>query len=111
MSQLAEPAKLILGVIVYGSLFVSTIRHNRKNRALVLGVLTVGMFVGFLFYASLDTKQSPVWFRLTVESLIILLGLGVLVYVGSDVWRWASGKKETAASGNNQVGGHGLNLR
>ena len=111
MSQLAEPAKLILGLIAYGSLFVVTIRQNRKNRPVVLGVLTVGMFVGLLFYANLEGKHSPPWLLLIVEALIILLGLGVLTYIALDVWRWASGKREPVASGNDQAGGHGLNLK
>jgi hypothetical protein len=111
MSQLAEPAKLILGLIAYGSLFVVTIRQNRKNRAIVLGVLTAGMFAGFLFYASLEGKHSPSWLLSTVETLIVLLGLGILAYVTLDVWRWASGKREPVARGNDQVGGHGLKLK
>jgi hypothetical protein len=111
MSQLAEPAKLILGLIAYGSLFVVTIRQNRKNRAVVLGVLTVGMFAGFLFYASLEGKHSSPWLLSTVEALIILMGLGVLAFVVWDVWRWVSGKREPVASGNDQAGGPGLNLK
>lgn len=111
MSQLADPAKLILGLIAYGSLFVATIRQNRKNRAVVLGVLTVGMFAGFLFYVNLAEKHSPPWLLLIVEALIILLGLGVLTYIALDVWRWASGKREPVASRNDQAGGHGLNLK
>ena len=35
----------------YGWLFASTIKQNFRNRGVVLGVLTVGMFAGFLFYA------------------------------------------------------------
>lgn len=111
MSRLAEPAQLILGLIAYGSLFVGTIRHNWKNRSVVLGVLTVGMFVGFLFYATLDAKHSLPGLRFTVEALIILLGLGVLTYVGLDVWRWASGKSESTANGNDRAGGHGITLK
>ena len=111
MSQFAVPTKLILGLIAYASLFVVTIRQNRKNRAVVLGVLTVGMFVGFLFYASLEGKHSPPWLLLIVEALIILLGLGVLTHVALDVWRWASGKREPIASENEQAGGHGLDLK
>jgi len=111
MSQLAEPAGLILGLIAYGSLFVVTIRQNRKNRPLVLGVLTVGMFAVFLFYTSLEGKHSPAWLLLILEVLTILLGLGVLAYVGLDVWRWASRERERAVSGNERAGGHGLNLK
>jgi 4-amino-4-deoxy-L-arabinose transferase-like glycosyltransferase len=111
MSQLAESARLIAGLMAYGSLFIVTIRQNRKNRAVVLGVLTVGMFVGFLFYASLDAKHSPPWLLLIVEALIILMGLAVLAYVALDVWRWALGKREPVPSGNDQSGGHGLNFK
>jgi 4-amino-4-deoxy-L-arabinose transferase-like glycosyltransferase len=106
---LPEAMRLILGLI--GSLFVVTIRQNRKNRAVVLGVFTVGMFAGFLFYASLEGEHSSPWLLLIVEALIILLGLGVLTYMASDVWRLASGKRESVASGNDQAGGHGLNLK
>ena len=111
MSQLTEPIKLILGLVVYGSWFVVTIRRNRKNRPVVLSVLTVGMFGGFLFYASLDAKHSPTWLPLAVEAIIILLGLSVLAYVALDVWRWASGKREHVVNGNEHAGGHGLNLK
>jgi 4-amino-4-deoxy-L-arabinose transferase-like glycosyltransferase len=111
MSLLAEPAKLILGLIAYCSLFLVTIRQNRKNRAVVLGVLTVGMFAGFLFFASLEGKHSPLWLLLIVEALIILLGLGVLTYIASDVWRWASGKSKPIANGNERAGGHGITLK
>lgn len=111
MSRLAEPAQLILGLIGYGSLFVSTIRHNRKNRPVVLAVLTVGVFVGFLFYPSLNAKDSPHWLRFAVEALIILLGLGVLTYVGSDVWCWASGRGEPVTNGNERAGRHGITLK
>jgi hypothetical protein len=108
---IAESGRLILGLFAYGSLFVVTIRQNRKNRAVVLGVLTVGMFVGFLFYASLEGKHSSPWLVLIVEALIILLGLGVLTFIAMDVWRWVSGKREPVARGNDQAGGHSLNLK
>ncbi|HJX95630.1 MAG TPA: hypothetical protein VJ324_08440 [Candidatus Acidoferrum sp.] len=108
---LPEVVRLILGLIAYGSLFIVTIRQNRKNRGVVLGVLTVGMFAGFLYYVSLTEKHSPLWLLSTVELLIILLGLGVLAYVGLDVWRWASGKREHVVSRDEQAGGHGLNLK
>jgi len=110
-NPIAELAGLILGLIAYGSFFAVTIRQNRKNRAVVLGVLTVGMFVGFLLYASLHTKHSPSWLLLAIEALIILMGLAILAYVTLDIWRWASGKREPVASVNNQAGGHGLNLK
>jgi hypothetical protein len=93
-NHLAEPAALILGLVGYGWLFASTIKQNFRNRGVVLGALTVGMFAGFLFYAHLFERHSAPWLLTTVEAIIILMGLSLLAFVGLDVFRWASGKRE-----------------
>jgi len=89
-------------------LFAVTIRQNRKNRAVVLGVVTVGMFAGFLFYVHLVEKRSPTWLLTTVEAFIILMGLSLLAFVALDVFRWAVGKREPAARGKDQSAESGL---
>lgn len=97
MSQMAEAGGMVLSLIAYGSLFAVTIRQNRKNRAVVLGVVTVGMFGGFLYYVHLAQKQTPPRLLATMEALLILTGVGVVVFVALDVFRWVSGKREPAA--------------
>ena len=84
-THLAEPIEGILGLIVYGLLCALTIWQNRKNRALILGVLTVGMFAGFLFYVHLVEKHAPAWLLTTVAVFIVLLGLSLLAVVVLDV--------------------------
>jgi hypothetical protein len=103
ITQISEPVAVVLTLIAYGALFFVTIRQNRKNRGLVLGVGTVVTFMGFLFYAYLAGKHSPQWALATVETLIILLGLSILALVALDIFRWASGKHETVVHENNRV--------
>jgi hypothetical protein len=93
INQISEPAAVVLAVVAYASLFVSTIRLNRKNHPLVLGVVTVATFMGFLFYAHLAGKHAPQWALGSVETLIILTGLSVLALVALDVFRWVSTKR------------------
>jgi hypothetical protein len=88
-----ESAAVILTLVAYASLFALTIRQNRKNRPLVLGVLTVATFMGFLFYAYLAGKHSPQWMLAAVETVMILMGLSVLALVALDVFRWASARQ------------------
>ncbi|HXL23508.1 MAG TPA: hypothetical protein VOA78_13655 [Candidatus Dormibacteraeota bacterium] len=88
-----ESAAVVLTLVVYASLFALTIRQHRKNRPLVLGVVTVATFMGFLFYAYLAGKHAPQWMLASVETLIILTGLSVLALVALDVFRWASAKR------------------
>jgi hypothetical protein len=92
-TQIAEVAGAIL---FYGSLFAATIRQNRKNRGILLGVATVAMFCGFLLYASLESKHAPAWLLGTLEGFIILAGLGVLAALVRDFVRWATGKHPPA---------------
>jgi len=110
-SQIAEAARVILGLIAYGSWFALTIRQNRKNRAVILGVVTTGMFAGFLFYVHLAEKHTRSWLLTTVEALIILMGLSVLTFVALDVFRWASGKREPTARGTDRTADTGLGAK
>jgi 4-amino-4-deoxy-L-arabinose transferase-like glycosyltransferase len=107
-SQIAETARVIFSLIAYCSLFAFTIRQNRNNRGVVLGVVTVGMFAGFLYYAYLAEKHTRPWLLTTVEAVIILMGLSVLAFVALDVFRWATGKREPAAQGKDQSADSGL---
>ena len=102
-SHLAEPVELTLGLIAYGWLFISTIKQNSKNRAVVLGVLTAGMFAGFLFYVHLVEKHTAMWLLMTVEAIIVLTGLSVLVFVALGIFRWISMKRESAARGDDRT--------
>ncbi len=102
-SHLAESVELILGLVVYGWLFASTIRQNFRNRPAVLGVLTLGMFAGFLFYVHLVEKHTVPWLLMTVETVIILMGLSVLAVVALEVFPWTSGKREPTARGDDRT--------
>jgi peptidoglycan/LPS O-acetylase OafA/YrhL len=108
ITQISEPIAVVLTLIAYGALFFLTIWQNRNNRALVLGVLTVVTFMGFLFYAYLAGKHSPPWTLAAVETLVILMGFSILAFVALDVFRWASGKREPAARGKDQTADSGL---
>jgi hypothetical protein len=110
-SQLAETARVIFSLIVCGSLFTLTIRLNRKNRAVVLGVVTVGMFAGFLNYAYLAEKHTQPWLLTTVEAVLILTGLSVLAFVALDVFRWATGKREPTAREEDRTSESGLGAK
>jgi hypothetical protein len=105
INQITEPAAVVLTVIGYGTLFFLTIWQNRKNRGLVLGVLTVVTFMGFLFYAYLVGRHSPQWMLGTVETLVILMGLSILALVALDIFRWASGKRDPVVREDNPTAG------
>ena len=55
----SEIARLIFSLVAYGSLFAVSIRQNRRNRAVVLGIVTVGICVAFLLLAT--SKYVPPW--------------------------------------------------
>jgi cytochrome c biogenesis protein CcdA len=110
-SQLAETARVILGLIAYASLFTLIIKQNRKNRGIVLGVVTVGMFGGFLYYAYLAGKHTRPWLLTTVAAVVILMGLSVLGFVALDVFRWATGKREPSAREKDRTAEPGLGAR
>jgi 4-amino-4-deoxy-L-arabinose transferase-like glycosyltransferase len=96
-SQTPGITDIILGLIAYGSLFALTIRQNRKNRPVVLGVVTVSMFFGFLLFASLDQKHVPSWLLALVALLIILTGLFILGIVAIDILKWAAEQRKPDA--------------
>jgi hypothetical protein len=110
-SHIAETARVILSLIAYCSLFTLTIRQNRKNRGVVLGVVTVGMFAGFLYYAYLVEKHTRPWLLTTVAAAVILMGLSVLAFVALDVFRWATGKPEPAAPEKDRTAASGLGAK
>ena len=109
--QIAETARVILSLIAYGSFFALTIRLNRKNRGVVLGVVTVGMFAGFLYYAHLAEKHTRPWLLATVEIVLILTGLSVLALVALDVFRWATGKRKPAVPERGRTADSGLGAK
>jgi protein-S-isoprenylcysteine O-methyltransferase Ste14 len=102
-SRISELAGAVISLVAYGWLFFSTIRQNRKNRGIVLGVVTVAMFGGFLFYAYLAEKHSPPWLLRTVEAVIISTGLSVIALVTRDVFRWVSARRQTAPRSNDRT--------
>jgi thiamine transporter ThiT len=94
--------EVVGGLITYGSLFAVTIRQNRKNRPVVLGVFTVSVFAGFLFFASLDRQHTPGWVLSLVALITVMAALCVLTFVVLDVVRWAKGKHNTADNETDQ---------
>jgi hypothetical protein len=93
-SQTPGTTELIFGLLAYGSLFAVTIRQYRENRAVVLGVLTVSAFFGFLLLASLSQKHAPFWLLASVAVITVLTGLVVLSFVAVGVWNWAMGRSK-----------------
>jgi FtsH-binding integral membrane protein len=79
---------ILCGITGYGVLFARTIRENRKNRGVVLGVITVCMFLGFLFLVYLTERHAASWLVDFVLTVTILTGVSVLSLVGLDVVRW-----------------------
>lgn len=77
-----------IGLVFFISLIGLTIRLHRRNRPVVLGSLTVGMFIGLLVFASLRAEHAPTWLAASLLTAIILLGLGILVLVALDVIAW-----------------------
>jgi hypothetical protein len=102
-SRISELAGVIISLVAYGWLFFSTIRRNRENRGIVLGVVTVAMFGGFLFYAYLADKHSPPWLLTTVEAVIISTGLSVIALVTREVFLWVLARRETAPRSNDRT--------
>jgi cytochrome c biogenesis protein CcdA len=109
--QIAEIARVIFSLIAYGSLFTLTIRLNRKNRGVVLGVVTVGMFAGFLYYVHLAENHTRPWLLVTVGGVLILMGLGILAFVALDVFRWATGMREPAAPEKDRTADSGVGAK
>jgi len=109
--QISETARIIFSLVAYGSLFTLTIRLNRKNRGVVLGVFTVGMFAGFLYYVHLAQNHTRPWLLTTVEVVLILLGLSILAFVALDAFRWATGKREPAVPEKDRTAASGLGAK
>src|SRR5437868_1605756 len=88
----ADWPKAVLAVFGYGLMFWRTIRHNRDNRPVVLGVWTVIMFGGFMVLAALSGRPL----LQTVFAIArILLGILLLFFVAQDVVRWLRGKERS----------------
>jgi hypothetical protein len=96
VSNLPDWLRAVLALAGYSVLFAQTIRRNRANRAIVLGVCTVIMFVGFLITATL--RGQPL-FRAVVTFATIGLGFLVLFVVGQDVFRWATRQASSGSTG------------
>jgi hypothetical protein len=79
---------MVLGITGYGVLFARTIRENRRNRGVVLGVITVAMFGGFLFLVQLTKSHAAAWLVNSALAVTILTGACVLLLIGLDVARW-----------------------
>jgi protein-S-isoprenylcysteine O-methyltransferase Ste14 len=99
----SEIARLIFSLVAYGSLFAVSIRQNRRNRAVVLGIVTVGICVAFLLLAT--SKYVPPWLVGTTAALTVLAGLGILVFIAIDVMRWASVARASPGHGKNRDAG------
>jgi len=82
-------ASTILKVIGYAAFFALTIWQHRNNRAIVLGVVTVMVFLGFLSYAMLASNPgTPTWMTSTLFSVVVVAGVGVVGFVVGDAIRW-----------------------
>jgi hypothetical protein len=90
LSHTAGVARTIAVLFVYGSLFFNAIKHNRKNRPIVLGVVTAALFGAFLFLGWLNQTQAPPWLVGIVIMLVMLTASSVLALVAMDVVRWAT---------------------
>jgi hypothetical protein len=93
---------IVPGIVGYVSLFAYTIWRYRKNRAIVLGVVTVCLFFLFILSDELSNRQKYAdWVNLSVIVLIVLTGLVVLVFVGVDVVQWLRNARAVAVQGEN----------
>src|SRR5438270_8870603 len=84
--------KALPAILGYGLVLYRTIRRNRNNRPVVLGVWTAVMFGGFLAVATLD-RHVVLQAVLTVAT--ILLGIAALFFAGRDVVRWLRGAERS----------------
>ena len=96
VSNLPDWLRAVLALAGYSVLFAQTIRRNRANRPIVLGVCTVIMFVGPLITATL--RGQPL-FRAVVTFATIGLGFLVLFFVGQDVFHWARRQASSGSAG------------
>jgi high-affinity Fe2+/Pb2+ permease len=84
----------IVSSMGYVFLFLCTIRQNRGNRPVVLGVITVALFGFFLFYVDLSEKHASFLVIASILSLIVLMGFYVLTLVALDTMKWTSEKRQ-----------------
>lgn len=98
LNHIAEFFGPLLGLLFYGWLFTSTIIYNRKERGVVLGVATVTLFAGLLFYFQLLSKHQPEWIRAAVEIITLLAGLSIISLIALDVPRWAFREQKSDTS-------------
>jgi hypothetical protein len=101
---------ILFGVAGYGVLFARTIRENRKNRGVVLGVITVCTFLGFLLLVYLTERHAASWLVSFVRMVTILIGVSVLFLIGLDVVRWMhrNGRSELNEKDDKPVSASGL---
>jgi hypothetical protein len=91
-------AEVVLGLLLFLGLFSLTIWLYRKNRTIMLGVVTVSTFFGLLLCAMLYARHAPHWIVVTTGLLTFLTGLSVLGFVAFDVFRWAREKTTPTAN-------------
>jgi len=96
-------AGAILKSVGYFSLFALTIWRHRDNRAVVLGVATVILFCGFLFYVAIvDNQRMPIWAAPTVSNFIVAAGCVVIGIVVADIVRWFKSRNRSGIKANEQ---------
>ena len=96
VANLPDWLRTVLALAGYSVLFAQTIRRNRANRPIVLGVCTVIMFLGFLITATLHGQPL---FRAVVTFATMGLGFLVLFFVAQDVFRWAKRQASAGSTG------------
>ena len=93
----AVTTNAVLRAIAFVSLLGLTIWQYRKNRAVILGVVTVILFLGFLVYLNLAADpRVPSWAAPAVFAFIVSAGLVVIGFVVADFISWL--KREWKAS-------------
>jgi hypothetical protein len=92
-------AQALLAVLFYGSLFYRTIRQNRKNRPVVLGVLFIVMVMGLGVAAGLSNHLL----QLVIGTASVLLALAILFFVFQDVVRWFRSRSPSNSSPNSET--------
>jgi len=85
MASSQDSLNAILASLAYGVLFFETVRQNRKNRPLVLGVCTVVMFAGCIGAGSLREQRR---LQMVIWIATISLGVVILFLVSWDTVRW-----------------------
>jgi hypothetical protein len=76
------------GLLGWIWILTDTIRENRKNRPVVLGALTVALFLGFLLIAEFSSNSHLRWLVDLLIATVIGAGICILLLVAQDVVRW-----------------------